>query len=197
MEFKKEVVIVLGILFLILFLNNADKIITGKASSIGNIENSIMENEYLLYVNEPKWIEGVMVKLISVSENNDAIVSINGEIRSISDSIIMSNGLQIQKNVAIKETKKKSFAVLKIIKVEQGKNIGCRETDNGNNIYLKGICYDNYYNMGIEDYCDGKYLREFSCKYDSYVNEIHCMREIVRCNNICREGKCVSEIKAY
>ena len=184
MKLKKEAIVaVLSVLFLVIFLN-----LNMSGKSVGLIYNNLGDDEYLFYVNEPQWINEKLIELIDVSDNgdvsdsNDVILKIRDQTRSISDSIIVSNGLQIEKISAVKKTKR-SFAVLKINFVEQNKNFNCRESDNGEDIYSKGRCFDAYYDMGIDDYCSENYLREFFCEYDDYIHEVHCMIEIVKCNN--------------
>ena len=187
MKLKKEAILaVLSVLFLVIFLNLD---MSGRASSVGLIYNNLEENEYLFYLNEPQWINEKLVELIDVSDSKDVRISIRDEIRSISDAIIVSNGLQIEKISAVADAKR-PFAVLKIIVVEQDRNFKCRESDNGEDIYLKGRCFDDYYEMGVDDYCSENYLREFFCDYDDYVNEVHCMRAIVKCSYKCENGEC-------
>ena len=185
MKFKKEAIVaILGVLFLVIFLN-----LNMSGKSVGLIYNNLGENEYLFYVNEPQWINEKLVELIDVSESKDVRISIRDEIRSISDAIIVSNGLQIEKISAVADAKR-PFAVLKIIVVEQDRNFKCKESDNGEDIYLKGRCFDDYYEMGVDDYCSENYLREFFCEYDHYIHEVHCMRAIVKCSYKCENGEC-------
>lgn len=196
MSLRKEFIIICWlILFLVFigFLSSTKEILTGEVGKVAMLSNELKENEYLLYVNQPKEIDGKLVELLEITDSKEIRISVDGSVRSISDKIIVNDGLQMKKNVAIKEDKK-PFAVLEIIKVEQDVKIECRESDNGNNIYVKGICYDNYYEMGVEDFCDDEYLREYYCEYDGYSEEVHCMRETVKCEEGCREGKCVSKI---
>ncbi len=193
MNIKKEFMIVFGILLLLIFIGfigNIKELITGEASTIGIITNELEDNEYLLYVNEGQWIEEKFVKLLSVSESGEIIIDVSNNIASISDKIIINNGLQIRKSAA-----NENFAVLEIIKVKQD-GIECKDSDGGYNIVVKGNCVDDYYEMGVEDFCDGEYLKEYSCKYDDYVEKFHCMKDIVKCNQ-CIDGRCLSNIKAY
>jgi len=193
MNIKKEFMIVFGILLLLIFMGfigNIKELITGKASTIGIITNELRDNEYLLYVNEGQWVKEKFVELLSVSENGEIIINVNDNIASITDKIIINNGLQIKKNVA-----KENFAVLEIIEVKQDV-IECKDSDGGYNVIVKGKCVDKYYEMGVEDFCDGEYLKEYSCKYDDFVEEFHCMKDIVKCER-CIEGRCLSNIRAY
>ncbi len=201
MGFKKEFIIICSIilfLFFVGFINSTKDIITGGVAKTGILASPLKENEYLLYIKQPQWIERKLVELLEVTDDKEIIVSVNGNTRSISDKIIINSGLQIKKSVAVKEKdNKKSFAVLEIITVDQGRDFKCEEDDNGYNIYAKGTCYDYYYEMGLEDFCDGDYLKEYFCKYDEYVGEIHCMKETIKCEKTCIDGKCVDGIKAY
>jgi len=198
MDIKKEFMIVFVVLLFLIFLGFVsntkelviEEIITGEASTVGIITNELRDNEYLLYVNQGQWIEERFVELLSVSESGDIEISVNENVASISDKIIVNNDLQIKKNAA-----NENFAVLEIIKVKQDE-IGCKDSDGGYNIYVKGICVDEYYEMSVEDFCDSEYLREYSCEYDEYVEKIHCMKDIVRCEK-CIEGRCISNIRAY
>ena len=201
MGLKKEFIIIVWIilfLFFIGFLNTTKDLITGEVGKVGILYTDLEENEYLLYIKEPQWVGDKLVELIDVTENGDVIVGVDNEIRSVSDKIIVNNGLQIKRSSAIKETgNKKSFAVLEIIDVDQGEKIDCNEDDNGYNIHVEGTCYDDYYEMGVKDFCDGDYLKEYYCQYDEYVGKIHCIKETLKCDNGCNEGKCISDIKAY
>lgn len=192
MNLKKEIMIIAGVvLFLLLVgvLNIAKETMTGEVGRVGVLENPLEANEYLLYVNEAEAIEGRRVELLEVKDSGDVIVSVGGNVRSVSDKTIVSNGLQIRKSVAIKEENKKSFAVLEILKVEQDKKIECRKDGK--------VCYDDYYEMGVEDFCDRDYLKEYSCEYDVYVKKTHCMKETIKCERGCVEGKCVGSVSAY
>jgi len=193
MNIKKEFMIVFGILLLLIFIGfmgNIKELITGEASTIGIITNELRDNEYLLYVNEGQWIEEKFIKLLKVTESGEIIIDVNDNIASITDKIIVNNGLQIKKNAA-----NENFAVLEIIKVKQDE-IECKDSDGGYNIVVKGSCIDKYYEMGVEDFCDGEYLKGYSCKYDEYVKKFHCMKDIIKCNQ-CIEGRCLSNIRAY
>ncbi len=194
MDIKKEIMIIFGILLLLIFMGfigNIKEIITGEASTIGIITNELRDNEYLFYVSEGYWVEEKFVELLEVMENGEIIINVNDNIASISDKIIINNGLQIKKNAAAE-----NFAVLEIIKVKQTDKIKCVDSDGGYNIIIKGKCVDEYYEMGVEDFCDSNYLKEYSCKYDDFVEKFHCMKDNIKCDK-CIEGRCLRNIKAY
>ncbi|MEK6856747.1 MAG: hypothetical protein AABX49_01905, partial [Nanoarchaeota archaeon] len=67
----------------------------------------------------------------------------------------------------------------------------CSDSDGGD-IYLRGKCVDRFYFDGVEDFCDFDNLKEYNCGYDAYINEVHCLKQVVECSDGCGSGACIA-----
>ena len=143
-------------------------------------------DEYLFRVGERKIIDDVAVTLVEIGDSNEVIVDI-GEVRKSVNQygVRIINHVQVE-NTAVSE----NGAILKIFNLEK-KEKTCTDTDGGD-IYLRGKCTDRFYPDGAGDFCDFNSLREYNCGYDQYVDEVHCLKQIVECSDGCDKGACAS-----
>ena len=176
--------VIIGIFAIFIFQNVQ---LSGQASRNVVSTQELDLDEHLFRVGERKIIDDVAVILIEIGGSDEAIVDIGGVRKSVNQySVRIINNVQVE-NVAVSE----NGAILKIINFEK-KEKTCSDTDNGD-IYLRGKCADRFYPDGAEDFCDFNSLREYNCGYDAYIDEVHCLKQIVECSDGCGKGACVAK----
>ncbi len=176
--------VIIGI-FAIFILQNVQ--LSGQASRNVVSTQELDLDEHLFRVGERKIIDDVAVTLIEIGGSKEVIVDIGGIRKSVNQyGVRIINNVQIE-NVVVSE----SGAILKIINLEK-KEKTCSDTDGGD-IYLRGKCADRFYPGGVEDFCDFNSLREYNCGYDAYIDEVHCLKQVVECGDGCGKGACVAK----
>ena len=187
MEKRERNVVVFVVLALMVFLvfNNFD--LSGNASKNLNYYNQLNENEYNLFVGDSVFVGNKRVTLISIADSSEAIVDVSGIQKSVNQyGIRVINDVQVQ-NMAVGF----DHVVLKLISLESTQ-ASCTDTDDGD-IYLKGDCSDRFYeDKPITDFCDFSTLKEYTCGYDTIIDEVHCLKHTVKCVDGCVNGACKS-----
>ncbi|MBI2508015.1 hypothetical protein HYV89_03605 [Candidatus Woesearchaeota archaeon] len=176
--------VIIGILAIFIFQNVQ---LSGQASRNVASEIELDLDEYLFRVGERKIIDDAGVMLVSIGDSNEAIIDVEGIRKSVNEygARIISN-VQIE-SIAVSD----DGAILRIINLaKKGKT--CSDTDAGD-IYLRGKCTDRFYPDGAEDFCDFNSLKEYNCGYDEYVDEVHCLKQVVECSDGCGKGACVAK----
>lgn len=175
--------IIVGVLAVFIFQNVQ---LSGQASRNVVAELDLELDEHLFKVGERKIIDDAAVTLIEIGGSNEAIVDINGIRKSVNQyGARVINNVQVE-NMAVSS----NSAILKILNLEK-KEKTCSDSDSGD-IYLRGKCVDRFYFDGVEDFCDFDNLKEYNCGYDAYIDEVHCLKQVVECGDGCGSGACVS-----
>jgi hypothetical protein len=175
--------VVIAVLGVFLF-QNVD--LTGEASRNVQTNIELADNEYLFHLNERKLIGDVPITLMEVTESDEVIVNVDGEIKSVNEfEGRVINGIQIESRVA-----SETGAILRVTNLVKLETT-CVDTDLGD-IYSRGKCDDRFYPEGVEDFCDFNTLKEYNCGYDVYVDEVHCLKHEVECSDGCSAGACRS-----
>ena len=176
--------IIVGVLAVFIFQNVQ---LSGQASRNVASDVELDLDEYLFYVGEKKVIDDVSISLIKVGGSNEAIIDVNGVRKSVNQYGIRVIGNAQIENVAVSS----NSAILKVINLEK-KEKTCSDSDDGD-IYLRGKCIDRFYTDGVEDFCDFDNLKEYNCGYDAYIDEVHCLKQVVECSDGCGSGACISK----
>jgi len=179
------VILIVFVLSVIFFISN-DSDLSGQASRNIEIIRTLEVDEYNLQLGLPITVDGKKITLLTIGDEEEVIMDVNGVQKSINDAgVRVIDGVQIE-NIAVGDY----TATLKIIVLVRPED-SCDDSDEGD-IYVKGKCLDRFYSeKGVEDFCDFGYLREFSCGYDQYIDEIHCLKHVVNCADGCNSGACV------
>ena len=176
--------VIIGIFAIFIFQNVQ---LSGQASRNVVSTKELEIDEYIFVVGEKKIIDDVGVMLVEIGDSKEIIVDVNGVVKSVNEyGVRIINNAQIE-SVAVGE----NSAILKVINLEK-KEKTCSDTDAGD-IYLRGKCADRFYPEGVEDFCDFNSLREYNCGYDQYIDEVHCLKQVVECSDGCGTGACVSK----
>lgn len=187
MEKRERNAAVFIVLALAVFLVFGNVNLSGNASKNIIYQTQLDEGEYNLFVGNSVFVGSKRVTLISIADNNEAIVDVSGIQKSVNpDGIRVINDVQIQ-NIAVGL----DHVVFKITNLESTK-ASCSDTDDGD-IYLKGDCSDRFYeDKPITDFCDFSTLKEYTCGYDAIIDEVHCLKHTVKCVDGCVNGACKS-----
>lgn len=175
--------VIVGILAIFIFQNVQ---LSGYASrnAVTNLE--LEADEYLFRTGERKIIDDAAIMLVEVGDSNEVIVDVNGVRKSVDEY-----GARVISNVQVESvTVGSNSVILRIFNLEK-KEKTCSDSDNGD-IYLRGKCVDRFYPDGVEDFCDFDNLKEYNCGYDTYIDEVHCLKQVVECTDGCGSGACVS-----
>ncbi len=176
--------VIVGILAIFIFQNIQ---LSGFASRNVVTSVNLEPDEYIFRVGERKVIDDVAITLIEVGDSNEVIIDVNGIRKSVDEyGVRIINNVQIE-SVAIDS----KGTVLRIFNLEK-KEKTCSDTDSGD-IYSRGKCADRFYPDGVEDFCDFDSLKEYNCGYDTYIDEVHCLKQVVECSDGCGSGACVSK----
>ncbi|MBS3151107.1 hypothetical protein J4443_01870 [Candidatus Woesearchaeota archaeon] len=176
--------VIVGILAVFIFQNVQ---LSGQASR--NVVSSVEleEDEHLFRIGEKKIIDDDAVALIEVGDSNEVLVDVNGIVKSVDEyGIRVINDVQVE-SVAVSS----NSAILRIFNLGK-KEKTCSDSDNGD-IYLRGKCVDRFYPDGTEDFCDFNNLKEYNCGYDAYIDEVHCLKQVVECGDGCGSGACIAK----
>jgi len=176
--------VIVGILAVFIFQNVQ---LSGYASRNAVTTLELEPDEYLFRIGERKVVDDIAITLIEVTNNNEAVIDVNGVRKSVNEY-----GVRVISNVQIESvTADSSGAILKIFNLEK-KEKTCSDSDKGD-IYSKGKCADRFYPDGVEDFCDFDNLKEYNCGYDTYIDEVHCLKQVVECSDGCGSGACVTK----
>ena len=176
--------VIVGVLAVFIFQSVQ---LSGQASRNVATDIELEVDEHLFRVGERKVIDDAAVVLIDVGDSNEVIVDVNGIKKSVDEY-----GVRMISNVQVESvTVSSNSAILKIFNLGKIENT-CSDSDDGD-IYLRGKCVDRFYPDGVEDFCDFSNLKEYNCGYDAYIDEVHCLKQVVECADGCGSGACVSK----
>tara|TARA_Y100000034_G_scaffold14709_1_gene15450 strand:- start:675 stop:1241 length:567 start_codon:yes stop_codon:yes gene_type:complete len=182
---EKHVIIgVVGVLLIALISQNLE--LSGNVSRSFELTRELGLDEYRFNLGDVIFIGGKRVTLVGMGDSEEVIVDVSGVQKSVNLAGARNiNNLQVENHAVGLDN-----AILKVIPLID-ENEFCNDSDEGD-IYAKGTCFDRFYTeKGVGDFCDFRYLKEYTCGYDSYVGEIHCLKHIVECADGCKNGACV------
>ena len=183
---RNVVIFVALVLAAVILFNNNN--LSGNASKNIIYQTQLNENEYNLFVGNSVFVDNKKITLISIADSNEVIIDVSGIQKSVNQA-----GVRVINDVRIQSLSVGGdHAVLRIINLEATK-VACADSDDGD-LYLKGKCSDRFYaDRPLEDFCDFSTLKEYSCGYDLYLDEVHCLKHNIECVDGCGNGACLSK----